>query len=419
MIAASAGRTVTRSASNPNGREPPPLGRPSRASLLRLAPQPARHVVGALGGHGAHDPRVEPPVVRREVDVAGDGRERDTAGAVAYVEELLELARLAVQPVEMPDDDGVGRAAGDVGEHPPVFGARLAVVGADVVVDVALGDGPAARGGELLAVGDLAADAERVAVAVLARCGRRCGATCHARDIIRRSHGRASPRPASARRRRRRAPRRRSCGAASGTAARSISPPAPCRPAIECSRVTSIASCARERRQQSGQPPREHRLAGAGRAVQEQVVAAGRGDLERGDQAVVAADVGEVGLASSVGSGPVGRGGGAGARSPRRTSTASCRCSTPSDVERADERRLARPRARQQQPGEAVPRRAASATASAPRTARTSPISDSSPTTAQPATASASSWPLAARMRDRERRGRSPDRPCAGRPAQG
>ena len=77
--------------------------------------------------------------MRREVDVAGDGGELDAAGAVADVEELLELARLAMQPVEMPDDDGVEPAAGDVGEHPPVFGAWLAVVRRDVVVDVALG----------------------------------------------------------------------------------------------------------------------------------------------------------------------------------------------------------------------------------------------------------------------------------------
>ena len=48
-------------------------------------------------------------------------------------------------------------------------------------------------------------------------------------------------------------------------------------------------------------------------------------------------------------------------------------------------------------------RAAASATASAPRTGRSSPISDSSPTTAQPVTAAASSCPLAAEERDGER----------------
>ena len=151
--------------------------------FLRLAPQPARHVIRALGGHGAHDPRVEAPVVRREVNVAGDGRERDAAGAVAHVEELFELARLAMQPVEMPDDDRVHGAVGDVGEHSSIFGARLAVVGADVVVDVALGDRPAALGGELFAVGDLAAYAERVPVAVFGDAGVDTGTLAHAGDI--------------------------------------------------------------------------------------------------------------------------------------------------------------------------------------------------------------------------------------------
>ena len=139
--------------------------------FLRLAAQPARHVVGALGGHGAHDPRVEAAVVRREVDVTGDGGERDAAGAVADVEELLEFARLAVQPVEMPDDDGVHGAGGDVGEHPPVFGAWLAVVGADVVVDVALGDVQPRAAASCSQSATWRLDAERVAVAVLADAG--------------------------------------------------------------------------------------------------------------------------------------------------------------------------------------------------------------------------------------------------------
>ena len=49
-----------------------------------------------------------------------------------------------------------------------------------------------------------------------------------------------------------------------------------------------------ERRQDAGQPRRQHRLAGAGRADHQQVVAAGRGDLERALGALLALDVLEV-----------------------------------------------------------------------------------------------------------------------------
>ena len=50
-----------------------------------------------------------------------------------------------------------------------------------------------------------------------------------------------------------------------------------------------------ERRQDAGQARRQHRLAGAGRADHQQVVAAGRGDLERPLGALLALDVGRSG----------------------------------------------------------------------------------------------------------------------------
>ena len=50
----------------------------------------------------------------------------------------------------------------------------------------------------------------------------------------------------------------------------------------------------RQRRQDRGQPRRQHRFAGAGRSDHEQIVAAGRGDFERALGAFLALDVGEV-----------------------------------------------------------------------------------------------------------------------------
>ena len=50
----------------------------------------------------------------------------------------------------------------------------------------------------------------------------------------------------------------------------------------------------RQRRQDRGQPRRQHRLAGAGRADHQEVVAAGGGDFERALGALLALDVGEV-----------------------------------------------------------------------------------------------------------------------------
>ena len=51
----------------------------------------------------------------------------------------------------------------------------------------------------------------------------------------------------------------------------------------------------RERRQDPRQPPREHRLARAGRSREQEVVTTRGGELERAPGALLAADVGEVG----------------------------------------------------------------------------------------------------------------------------
>lgn len=53
-------------------------------------------------------------------------------------------------------------------------------------------------------------------------------------------------------------------------------------------------------RQDARQAAGEHGLAGAGRAAQEQVVGAGRGDLQRAPRLRLAAHVGEIGLGFAI-----------------------------------------------------------------------------------------------------------------------
>ena len=108
---------------------------------------------------------------------------------------------------------------------------------------------------------------------------------------------------------------------------------------------------------------------------------AGRGDLQAGDQRVVAADVREVGLLGGASTGRSGGGGGSASPAQRRD-RAPCSDSTPTTSMSGTS---AASRARESGStiaSELVRAATPSATASAPRTGRTSPVSDSSPTTA-------------------------------------
>ena len=183
---------------------------------------------------------------------------------------------------------------------------------------------------------------------------------------------------------RRRPPARtpRSCDAARGTGARPTSPRAAMLPgdAVDARHLDRLGP--RQRRQDRGQAPREHRLAHAGRAREQQVVGAGRRDGQRLDDVGVAADVGEVEVAA-----------GRRERRPRRDRAAAgarrrAGSRPPGPGWRRRRRRAPRrgpppapagagPRA---PPG---PRRAVpSATARAPRQGRISPPRPSSPKTA-------------------------------------
>ena len=172
-----------------------------------------------------------------------------------------------------------------------------------------------------------------------------------------------------------------------------------------------------ERRQDRRQAPGDHRLAGARRALQEQVVSAGGGDLEPEDEPVVAADVREVGdlLAHRCRH----RGGDAGRRllPTQRRDQLGERLDA-DDLDVRHQRGLARPRqaaarACAARGGAWPPRRRARRGPAAPR--RSGRARRRSRTTRR-------SPPPAGRRRRgaRPRVGdRTPARPCAGRPARG
>ena len=111
-----------------------------------------------------------------------------------------------------------------------------------------------------------------------------------------------------------------------------------------------------ERRQEGGQPPRDHRLAGAGRAVHEQVVAAGRDDLQRGDERVVAAHVAQVGVLAGVLGTRIGLRDGRGFAVAAGDLDRFLQRRDAEHLERGDERGLACSRHRQQEPAETVAR---------------------------------------------------------------
>ena len=79
----------------------------------------------------------------------------------------------------MPEQHGIDAAALDVGDHPLVFGSKLAGPGALVVIDVQVGDRPTAPGCLGPTVFDLTADAQPVTLRVVRDSGVDGGVSDH------------------------------------------------------------------------------------------------------------------------------------------------------------------------------------------------------------------------------------------------
>ena len=160
-------------------------------------------------------------------------------------------------------------------------------------------------------------------------------------------------RAAAPRRRRRSRPSRR-CGAARGTAARDQRPlrREQARDRVDARHLERLVGV--ERRQDARQPAGEHRLAGARRPGEQQVVAAGGRDLERAPRPLLPAHVarGRARPARRVAVRRARYGGGS--RSPRRYATASARCRDRHGLD-AGERGLGAPTRRRRRGARARP----------------------------------------------------------------
>jgi hypothetical protein len=96
-----------------------------------LAADAAALVVALLARHRSLDARDQLTLMRREIDVAAHGRE-PRLRALAEIDEVLQLARMPMQPVGVVDDHRLDRANLDVLQHPQVLRPLFAAVGADV-----------------------------------------------------------------------------------------------------------------------------------------------------------------------------------------------------------------------------------------------------------------------------------------------
>jgi len=145
---------------------PPQLtGRPPLLGQLEvLAADPAATVLGLLARHRSDDPCGEPPLGRREVVVAARHHRNADAAALHEVDEGLQLAGRAMEPVVVPRHNGVEHVVLDRRKHLLVGPPLLAAVRRAVVVFEVVGDLPAASSTQSLAIHALALDAGALAL---------------------------------------------------------------------------------------------------------------------------------------------------------------------------------------------------------------------------------------------------------------
>ena len=123
-------------------------------------------VVALVLGHAAEHTSHQAADVRAKIDVARDAGKRLDLRRIAQIEKRLQLARLPVQAVEMPHDHAVNPARAEIAQQALVLGPPLPTPRADVVVDIEVGNDPAALLGEPLAILDLPPHPQLIALPI-------------------------------------------------------------------------------------------------------------------------------------------------------------------------------------------------------------------------------------------------------------
>ena len=170
--------------------------------LLMLAPDAAALIVAFLLRHRRQDTSLELPVRARQINVAarrGDVRHTEL---LAEIDELLQLARLPMQPIEVIDQQPIQRPRAQRGQAALVLRPMLAAPGADVIVDKPLNDLPAPTLRQTLAILELPLHTQSIPLPVRrdpriranAR-NRQPSSNSHSGNIQEHSHGPACSHP--------------------------------------------------------------------------------------------------------------------------------------------------------------------------------------------------------------------------------
>ena len=141
-----------------------PLAKPGRLGPLPL--EPLGLLLAFLAGYRPHYPSSEAPVRARQVNVPRHVGQGDPV-TIGERDEVLKLCGVTREPVLVDDDDSITRASLQLPQHAFVFWPRFSAVGAEVVVNVDLGDCPTQFPGEVAAELLLPLHAKSLTAAVL------------------------------------------------------------------------------------------------------------------------------------------------------------------------------------------------------------------------------------------------------------